>query len=96
MTEQKALGKWLIATYRESTASGKTQVWDIRAAGERGASSGSSVGDLLGEVRWFGRWRQYAFFPVSDTVWNSDCLDEVNRFVAYCTVEHRNARLGAS
>jgi hypothetical protein len=32
----------------------------------------------LGEIKWFGRWRQYAFFPEAGTVWNTDCLAEVS------------------
>jgi hypothetical protein len=35
-------------------------------------------GDLLGEIKWFGRWRQYTFFPCSDTIWNVDCLNTMN------------------
>lgn len=35
-------------------------------------------GDALGEIRWFGRWRQYAFFPEKGTAWNPACLDDVN------------------
>lgn len=33
---------------------------------------------LLGIIKWFGRWRQYAFFPQMDTTWNPECLDDVN------------------
>ena len=39
-------------------------------------------GDLLGRIKWFGRWRQYAFFPESGTVWNPDCLRDVNDRIA--------------
>ena len=35
-------------------------------------------GDTLGVIKWFGRWRQYAFFPEPGSVWNPDCLTEVN------------------
>ncbi|HET7110228.1 MAG TPA: hypothetical protein VFI41_05110 [Gemmatimonadales bacterium] len=38
-------------------------------------------GDVLGEIRWYGRWRQYAFYPRADTIWNPQCLDEVTEFV---------------
>lgn len=33
--------------------------------------------EILGEIKWFGRWRQYAFFPESHTVWNLECLDDI-------------------
>lgn len=37
----------------------------------------SIKGGLLGDIKWFGRWRQYAFFPSHDTVWNPDCLKDI-------------------
>lgn len=33
--------------------------------------------DILGEIKWFGKWRQYAFFPDPHTVWNPECLEDV-------------------
>lgn len=33
--------------------------------------------EVLGEIKWFGRWRQYAFFPSALTVWNTECLDDI-------------------
>ena len=35
-------------------------------------------GDLLGEIRWWGSWRQYAFLPSSGTVWNPECMATIN------------------
>ena len=50
--------------------SGKTQVWDVL----------DSDGDTLGQVRWFGRWRRYSFYPSPFTVYEKDCLREVANF----------------
>ncbi len=36
---------------------------------------------VLGEIKWFGRWRQYAFFPVVGTVFNPDCMDCISEFI---------------
>jgi len=38
-------------------------------------------GDRLGTVKWFGLWRQYAFFPEPETVWNRDCLRQLAKFL---------------
>lgn len=46
-------------------------------------------GDLLGKVQWFGRWRQYAFFPNAGTVWNPDCLDVVNERIRALMAERK-------
>jgi hypothetical protein len=31
----------------------------------------------IGEIKWFGRWRQYCFYPSSNTIWNTECLKEI-------------------
>jgi len=36
---------------------------------------------VLGEIKWFGKWRQYAFFPVIGTVYNPDCMDHISEFI---------------
>jgi len=40
-----------------------------------------SSGDFLGEIKWYGPWRQYCFFPAQQTVWSKGCLAEVNSFI---------------
>ncbi len=34
-------------------------------------------GDWLAQIRWFGRWRQYALFPEKGTVFNLNCLNDI-------------------
>jgi hypothetical protein len=57
---------------------GKTLVWDVTA---------KDGGLRLGEVKWFGRWRRYAFFP-SDCVFEHQCLRELADFLEARTREH--------
>lgn len=52
--------------------SGKTEVWRM--------DSGKD-GVQLGEIRWFGRWRQYCFFPTSETVFSKGCLGDIRDFI---------------
>jgi hypothetical protein len=40
-----------------------------------------SRGDKLGQIRWYGAWRQYAFFPCGETIWNKACLVDLRRFL---------------
>lgn len=40
------------------------------------------AGDLLGWVRWYGRWRMWCFLPCEGSVWSADCLADVCKFVA--------------
>ena len=41
----------------------------------------NSSGDVLGEVKWYGPWRQYCFYPAFSTVFNSGCLDGIVDFL---------------
>lgn len=63
-----------------TSASGKTRVWIVARIG----------GDDLGLVQWFGRWRQYCFFPAPATVWSDGCMRQVQEFVAAATKAHRS------
>ncbi len=36
-----------------------------------------SSGATLGHVGWFGRWRQYAFFPESGAAFNPECMKDI-------------------
>lgn len=45
------------------------------------AISSISTGDFLGVVKWNNGWRQYCFYPDSDTHWSNGCLQEVKDFI---------------
>lgn len=63
--------------------SGKTKTWDVR--------SKDGPDGRLGFVRWFGRWRCYAFYPISGTVFERKCLRDIATFCEERTQEHRRA-----
>lgn len=60
--------------------SGKTRRWTVRV---------KESGDILGEIRWFGRWRRYAFFPGPGTVFEQDCLRDLAAFCEARMAERR-------
>lgn len=64
------MATWL--RFEDDTVPGaRTQrliVWSIR-------------GPRLGAIQWFGRWRQYAFFPEAETVFNRGCLQDIEHKV---------------
>lgn len=49
----------------------KTEVWRVL----------TREGGALGEIKWFPRWRKYAFFPFGDTVYEQICLGEIIKFL---------------
>lgn len=46
-------------------------------------------GATLGWIKWYGAWRQYAFFPLADTIWNPDCLKAVNTMIQTLMAERK-------
>lgn len=68
--------------YRGASKSSKTEIWAIKS---------THNGDELGEVSWFGRWRQYTFFPLSDRVFSHDCLQDIATICRVLTMRQRLA-----
>jgi len=38
-------------------------------------------GDLLGEISYYGLWKQWVFIPFENTAWSIDCLINVKDFM---------------
>lgn len=51
----------------------KTSVWSCR---------NSRSDDELGEVRWYGSWRRYCYFPTVQAVYSQGCLNDIAEFIA--------------
>lgn len=72
--------RWI--EFRMKHDTGKTKVYDV-VAKERG--------EMLGEVKWFARWRKYAFFPAAGTLFEEDCLKDIASFLVTLKEERKNA-----
>jgi hypothetical protein len=51
---------------------GKTSIWDVE---------NSKDGRSVGAIKWFGKWRKYAFYPAPDCVFEQVCLREIAGFL---------------
>jgi hypothetical protein len=79
------LSKYLNFTRNVNREEGrKTEVWAVE----------SMADILLGEIRWYPNWRQYAFFPSTATVFNHDCLDVIGIVLRSLNEKHRSKALG--
>lgn len=47
---------------------------------------------VLGEIKWFTRWRKYCFFPVLETAYEQDCLRDIAQFCEQLTSGRRQNR----
>jgi len=63
----------------------RTKWWGIYERGD------VALGFALGFVEWYSRWRCYAFHPAPDTIFNAECLSEIQRFVDDETKKHMQA-----
>jgi len=63
--------EYLDIEYNGPSASEKTGLWAVL----------SKHGDELGVVRWFGRWRQYCFYPEPDCAFSAGCLADIQDFL---------------
>ena len=70
--------QWIEFSAPLRTKSGTTFSWSVYAK--------ESVA-FLGTVKWFGRWRRYAFFPEPETVFEIDCLSALAEFLRQKTQE---------
>ncbi len=64
--------EWIRFELVGPTDSGKTQIWNVVLKDQ------SVIG---GEIRWWGAWRKYAFFPRPNTLYEQDCLRAIARFL---------------
>ena len=60
----------------------KTSVWSV---------VNISGGYQIGIIKWNPGWRQYCFFPESNTVFSKGCMQEINEFITSLNpAEHRS------
>lgn len=70
----KSFIKFVFITY---SPTGKTGIWEVFSCDSVGKQAEVTS---LGAIKWFGRWRRYCFFPGSNTVFDTGCLEEIANF----------------
>jgi hypothetical protein len=55
----------------------KTSIWAVR-------NTTSKL--IIGYIKWYPGWRQYCFFPNSETVFSLGCLHDINEFIITATM----------
>jgi hypothetical protein len=61
----------------------KTMQWDCR---------GWHSDQSLGQVKWYGPWRQYCFFPGADTVFNVGCMNDICNFIGQLMADRKKEK----
>lgn len=61
----------------------KTKVYTVRT--EEGRT-------FLGEIKWYGAWRCYAFYPTENTVFEKTCLKDITTFLEKLMLDRKLER----
>lgn len=72
--------RWIVFTFDGST--GKTSRWTV---------VNKDTGEYIGMVKWYGRWRGYAFFPKQETIYEQRCLRDIAEFIEQQNIAHKGA-----
>jgi hypothetical protein len=74
------MSEWIEFKKVGTSKTGKTNIWHVRDTTRHQA---------MAEIRWYGRWRRYALFPLGSTVYDHECLQAIADF---CKTESKKAR----
>lgn len=47
-------------------------------------------GCMLGEIKWYGPFRKYSFFPESEIVFEKTCLEDIARFLSDVEIDRKS------
>lgn len=87
-TPDIVLGTHILFLRQPNRETGVTQVWLVFT------KATDQMGTLIGTVKWFGRWRKYAFFPEPNMVFEEVCMGEISEFdVALTKAQREQLRL---
>lgn len=76
------MAKWI--DFVELNSDGrKTKIFDV--VNKEHVSS-------IGQVKWYGPWRQYSFFPKENTVYERQCLMDIAHFINQLMVERKQIK----
>lgn len=74
------MAKWIEFRLVQRYPERRTDQWEVIT---------TSSCETVGLVKWFGRWRAYAFFPNPETVYERQCLRDIADFCEKETYKHR-------
>ena len=70
----------------------KTDIYEIWTGGKDFEEGGAKYADL-GEIKWYGPWRKYAFFPNEGTLYDGKCLNEITTFLEKIMLERKQSKI---
>lgn len=71
-------GNWI--EFREQPQTGKTKVFHMY---------NSEQNSFLGEIKWYGPFRTYAFYTAPDCFFETECLNDITVFLKKLNLERK-------
>lgn len=65
---------------RQELANRKTPIYHIYSKTSK---------DEIGQIKWYGAWRKFCFFPNEETIWDSKCLNSLMEFLDEINKDYR-------
>lgn len=78
MKNEEQIGEYLIAILKQDT--GKTLIYKILNINNQIS---------LGLIKWNPAWRQYCFFPESDCIFSTGCMNDIIKFIDKLKLAHQ-------
>lgn len=50
----------------------------------------NTYNNVLGEIKWNPKWRQYCFYPTNETIFSVGCLNDINNKITELMNERKN------
>lgn len=80
MTRQASKPEYIHIECVGKSTTGKTQVFTVKTIASQ---------KMLGVIKWYAPWRQYAFYPENATLFNQDCLELISSSLVKINRAHR-------
>jgi hypothetical protein len=80
------MSKWI--DFKEMPQTGKTKIYQVVPK--------EYPGSCLGEIKWYGSWRCYAFYPFPNCVFEKTCLKDITSFIENLMLQRKVASQNVS
>lgn len=78
-----AKSKYVEFDYVGDTDTGKTEIWNVLSI---------KHGHILGQIKWYGGWRQYCFHSAPHCIFNNECLSFISRKITDLMILRSNSK----
>lgn len=48
--------------------------------------------NVIGQIKWYGAWRKYCFFPEEKTVFENKCLEGISNILIELTKQYKERK----